>query len=99
VDANIPCVCKGFATLPALRAPTAAFVAQSWPAEYCCPVSDGREFGRVVLGIHFQRQAHAVEFDVGSDDFGFLFGPRESGQEQGSEDANDGNDNQKLDEG
>ena len=59
----------------------------------------GGSLAGVVLGIHFQRQAHAVEFDVGSGDLGFLFGPREGRQEQGGQDGNDGDDDQQLDQG
>jgi hypothetical protein len=61
--------------------------------------ADRREFGGVILGIHFERQAHTVEFDVGSGDFGFLSGPREGWQEHGRQQGDDRYNHEEFDQG
>ena len=58
--------------------------------------SHGREFAAVIVRIHLQREPHAVKLDVDLDDFGFLLGAPQGGQQQAGENCNDGDDDEQL---
>jgi len=71
-------------------------VTDKWVVGHIVIAKPSREFTLVVACIHEDRQCNLTFVGLADGSLAFFLGARQRGQQQGSQDGNDGNDNEKF---